>query len=63
MTSMTLTLLLHAGTLTTAQPPAEKPVPDMVIFWNAITLQAIRDERTPPPMVLPASRTSTDNFS
>jgi membrane-associated phospholipid phosphatase len=50
MTSITFTLILHAGTLTTAQVPAEKPQPDMVLFWNAIALQAIRDERTPPPM-------------
>ena len=48
MTSMTLTLLLQAGALTTAQVPVEPPKTDMVLHWNAVALQAIRDERTPP---------------
>lgn len=47
MTSITLSLLLHASALATAQVPAE---PDMVLRWNAVALQTIRRERTPPPM-------------
>jgi membrane-associated phospholipid phosphatase len=52
MTGFTVTLLLHAGALTTAQVPAD-PRParsDMVLRWNSATLDAIRAERTPPPM-------------
>jgi membrane-associated phospholipid phosphatase len=49
MTGITLTLFLQAGALTTAQIPAAPP-PDMVLRWNAVALQAIRAERTPPPM-------------
>ena len=47
MTSITLTLLLQASTLTTAQVPAKQ---DMVLRWNTVALDAIRAERTPPPM-------------
>ena len=51
MTSLTLTLLLHAGTLSTAQVPrSQAPRPDMVLRWNAVALDAIRAEKTPPPM-------------
>ena len=43
-----LTLML----LTTANPlmPAQTPRPDMVLKWNEITLQAIRADRSPPPV-------------
>src|SRR5262245_44155777 len=47
MMNLTLTLLLHAGTLSTAQVA---PRPDMVLRWNEAALDAIRAERTPPPM-------------
>ncbi len=53
MTTLALTLLLQAGTLTTAQIPAEPgaaPRPDMVLRWNAVALNAIRAEKTPPPL-------------
>lgn len=33
-------------------PPRERPAPpqDVVLHWNEVTLQVIKDERTPPPM-------------
>jgi membrane-associated phospholipid phosphatase len=48
MTSLPLTLLLHAAALSPAQVPAREP--DMVLRWNQVTLDAIRAERTPPPL-------------
>src|SRR5689334_12524018 len=57
MTGTALTLLLHAGLCATAQPPAVAETqtgaasrPDMVLRWNALALQLIRVEKTPPPM-------------
>ena len=52
MTALTLTLLLQASALTTAQVPADPPAPrpNMVLRWNAVALAAIRAERTAPPM-------------
>jgi hypothetical protein len=54
MTGITVTLLLHAGALASGQPPAisEGPPPkqDVILRWNEVALQAIRAEKTPPPM-------------
>jgi membrane-associated phospholipid phosphatase len=47
MMNLPLTLLLHAAALGPAQVA---PPPDMVLRWNAVALEAIRAERTPPPM-------------
>lgn len=49
MTSLPLTLLLHTAALATAQVPAA-PRSDMVLRWNEVALDAIRAERTAPPM-------------
>jgi membrane-associated phospholipid phosphatase len=50
MTGITLTLLLQATSLSSGQVPDAAPRQDPVLRWNAVALQAIRAERTPPPM-------------
>src|SRR3954466_4938007 len=50
MNAMTL-LLVAASTLTTGQlPEAKSARPDMVIKWNDVVLEAIRQDRTAPPV-------------
>src|SRR5689334_5360163 len=44
----TLTVLLLAGSGIVSQPETSRP--DMVLKWNDVALQAIRTQKTPPPV-------------
>src|SRR5438552_3950993 len=56
MNALTLMLLLATHETAQAKPLPEvrvqvlQPQQDMVIKWNEIALQAIRDDRSPPPI-------------
>ena len=59
MTTLTLMLVLSAADATPAQAAAQAAAdvrvqgqgkPDLVIKWNEVVLQAIREDRTPPPL-------------
>src|SRR2546423_228583 len=63
MSGLILMVFLNAGTLVPAQSPAVRlypptedgagraaAKPDVVLKWNSVVLQAIRTDRTPPPV-------------
>jgi hypothetical protein len=49
MQAMTLVVLLSASAIA-QEPTAQESKPDVVITWNRAALEAIRTDRTPPPL-------------